>query len=99
MRRFDYVGEAESKLNLIEGTVFIDLFAVQPPKQGQKLGSKLMRKLFAECEKKGVDVLLYTNTQRNESIYNHFGYETVSAVHDDETGSDTFFELGRVSRK
>ena len=90
---FDYILEAESKIKLKENTLFIDMFAVQTPKQGQKLGSKLMRELISQCIKKDVGIFLYTNTKKNEAIYNHFGFETVSAVHKDEINSDTYFLL------
>ena len=86
---FEYVAEGEKTLHPDEGTVFIDQFAVQTPRQGQKLGSKLMRKLFEQCEKKNVDVLLYTNTELNKEIYNHFGYETINTLHEDSIHSDT----------
>lgn len=91
MKIFDYIGEEEAKIDVKDGCVFVDMFAVQTPKQGNKLGSKLMRRLFAECEKANRDLFLYTNTERNKSIYNHFGYVTVSEIHNDSLDSATYY--------
>lgn len=91
LKIMEYIADGEGNVPVEENTVFVDMFAVQTPKQGQKLGSKLMRELFEQCEKKGRDVLLYTNTERNKSIYNHFGFETVVTLHKDDLNSDTFF--------
>ena len=87
------VGELEEKLDLRDNTVYIECFAVQTPKQGQKLGSRLMRQLFAQCEKENRDILLYTNTDKNYSIYKHFGYDCILEDHADEINFNTFFML------
>lgn len=89
----NYVCEAEKQINIDKNTVFVDMFAVQTPKQGQKLGSKLMRELFRQCEENDMNVFLYTNTENNKDIYNHFGFKTISAVHRDDINSDTYFLL------
>ena len=90
---FGYVCEAEEKLNISDDTIFIDMFAVQPPRQGQKLGSMLMREVFRQCEEKNKDVFLYTNTLKNNSIYNHFGFETIKTINNKELNSDTYYLL------
>lgn len=99
MKIFDYIAKGESTLKLDEGTLFVDQFAVLTSKQGQKLGSKLMRQLFAECEKKDRDVLLYTNTEHNKDIYNHFGFSTILSIHEDDINSDTFYLLWKSPKK
>ena len=93
---FTYVEEAEKTLDLDDRAIYVEEFAVQTPRQGQKLGSKLMRELFRQCEAEDRDVFLYTNTLKNQAIYNHFGFETIRAVHNDELDSDTFFMYRRV---
>lgn len=92
----DYICKGEETLVLNEGTLFIDQLAVQTPRQGQKLASKLMRQLFDACDKKGRDVLLYTNTARNRDIYNHFGYETIQTISREDLNSDTYYLLRRA---
>lgn len=48
---FGYTYEDEKYLEYNEDDIYIEIFAVQTPRQGQKLGSQLMRKLFEECDK------------------------------------------------
>ena len=90
---FMRVDELEKQLRLRDNTVYIECFAVQTPRQGQKLGSRLMRQLFAQCAKEDRDILLYTNTDKNYSIYKHFGYECIIEDHSDEINFDTYFML------
>ena len=87
----------KKEIEIDKNTVFVDMFAVQTPKQGQKLGSKLMRELFRQCEENDMNVFLYTNTENNKDIYNHFGFETISTVHKDDINSDTYFLLWKSS--
>ena len=93
---FEAIGKAEATLALSENTLYVEQFAVQPPRQGQKLGSMLMRELFRRCEPDKCDVFLYTNTAHNESIYHHFGFETISKLEEKELGSDTYFLLRKA---
>lgn len=99
MKIFDYISEGETKVQVRDGCIFVDAFAVQPPKQGNKLGSKLMRRLFAECEEKNRDLYLFTNTERNNSIYNHFGYTTVLEIQNKELNSDTYYLYWKANSK
>ena len=96
---FNYVEEAEKTLTIDDRAIYVEEFAVQTPRQGQKLGSKLMRELFRQCEEEDRDVFLYTNTEKNQAIYNHFGFETIRAVHEEELNSDTYFLLRRAPKK
>lgn len=93
-----YVCDEEEKLHMNDEDMFVDMFAVQTPRQGQKLGSKLMRELFRQCEEKHKNVFLYTNTEKNNSIYNHFGFETVKTIHNDKLQSDTYYLLWKPSK-
>lgn len=99
LKIFDYICENESKVVVDDGTLFVDMFAVQTPKQGQKLGSRLMRELFNECEKQNRDVFLYTNTEKNKDIYNHFGFDTVLTVNKDDIKSDTYYLVWKSPKK
>lgn len=95
---FEYVEEEFAKLELDDRTIYVEEFAVQTPRQGQKLGSKLMRELFRQCDQENRDVFLYTNTLKNQAIYNHFGFETIRTVHDEKLNSDTYFLLRKVNQ-
>ena len=90
--------ELEAELSFKEGTVYVECFAVQTPRQGQKLGSRLMRQLFAQCDGKGRDVMLFTNTEKNRAIYEHLGFECIREDHAEELNSDTYFMLHRAKR-
>lgn len=94
-----YIFLAEEDLPLRENTVYIEAFAVQTAKQGQKLGSKLMRKLFEVCDAQGRDLLLFTNTERNVSIYKHFGFDVLKHVAEEELNSFTDFMLRKCQGK
>lgn len=90
---FNLVDELEKDLPIEKDIVYIECFAVQTPRQGQKLGSKLMRQLFKQCAKHNKNILLYTNTDRNRSIYEHFGYKCIKEDHSKDLNFDTFFML------
>ena len=64
----NYICNEESKLNIDDKTYFIDMFAVQTPRQGQKLGSKLMRELFRQCKEINRDVF-FIQIQRRMKVY------------------------------
>ncbi len=93
-----YIGEDEKDLHFREGTVYIEALAVQTPRQGQKLGSMLMRRLFKELDEQDRDVFLFTNTERNAAIYTHFGFETIKKHTVEELGSTTWFMLRRAEK-
>lgn len=90
---FDYIDKGEKDISLKDNTVYVEMFAVQTPRQGQKLGSKLMRELFSQCVKNNKDIFLFTNTERNNSIYNHFGFETIKKIENKELNSTTYYLL------
>jgi len=88
---FTHVGEMEEKLTLGDNILYIEAFAVQTPFQGKKLGSKLMRELIAECSDIGKDLMLFTNTEKNVSIYRHFGFDVLYEEYTEEINSYTAF--------
>ncbi|GEM_PF-2247301 len=94
-----YIGKDEEELKFREGTVYIEALAVQTPRQGQKLGSKLMRQLFKEMDEQDRDVFLFTNTERNAAIYTHFGFETIKKHTVEELHSTTWFMLRKAEKK
>jgi len=94
-----YIFDAEKDLTIRPGSVYLEAFAVQTPRQGQKLGSKLMRKLFEVCDEEDRDVFLFTNTEKNAAIYEHFGFETVKKCGKEELNSTTWFMLRKANKK
>lgn len=87
------IREKEGTLRFRAGTLYIEGLAVQTPRQGQKLGSSLLRMLHAQCDRDDRDIFLFTNTRRNADIYRHLGYDTLLFDHCGELGSDTWFML------
>lgn len=73
----DRMAEIEAEFKYKPGDVFVELFAVVTQMQRKKLGSKLMRTLFEECDKQGKDIFLVTSTERNYDMYKHFGFEAI----------------------
>ena len=96
---FSRVGELEEKIRFKKEPLYVECFAVQTPRQGQKLGSKLMRQLFEQCKKHNEDILLYTNTDRNRSIYEHFGYECILEDYVKDLDFKTFFMFYNITNE
>jgi len=96
---FERVGMLEEKLTLNGDDIYIEAFAVQTAHQGEKRASKLMRKLFDECEKLNKNIFLFTNTERNVSIYKHFGFETICEDRCEEINSYTAFMLYKTEKE
>ena len=88
---FGYTYEDEKYLEYNEDDIYIEIFAVQTPRQGQKLGSQLMRRLFKECDEAKRDILLLTSIEKNVSMYKHFGYEIMHENHKPEINSDAWY--------
>ncbi len=94
-----YIEKDEEDFKFRDGTVYIEAFAVQTPRQGQKLASKLMRQLFKELDEQDRDVFLFTNTERNAAIYTHFGFETIKKHTVEEINSTTWFMLRKAEKE
>ena len=88
---FGYTYEDEKYLEYNEDDIYIEIFAVQTPRQGQKLGSQLMKSLFKECDRVKRDILLLTSIETNVSMYKHFGYEILHENHIKEINSDAWY--------
>ena len=94
----DRIVNLEKKIKLRENTMYIEIFAVQTEIQGQGYGKRLITQVINKCKKNGWDLFLYTNTLKNESIYKHFGFETVLADGNENTGYTTFM-INRAENK
>lgn len=88
---FTRMGEGESALKYNDGDIFVELFAVTTAKQRQKLGSKLMRKLFEECDRANKNIFLVTSTERNFDMYSHFGFELIKRDYCKELHALTYY--------
>ena len=88
---FAYTYDDEKYLEYNEDDVYIEIFAVDTERQGEKIGSRLMRELFAECDKAKKDILLLTSIAKNVEMYKHFGFEIMREHHVEEINSDAYY--------
>ena len=96
---FTKMGEGENALKYNKGDIFIELFAVTTAKQRQKLGSKLMRKLFEEADRLNINLFLATSTERNFDMYSHFGFELIKRDYCKELHALTYYLVRHPNKK
>ena len=63
--------------HVIAGTWYCMCFAVAPQRQGQGMGSRLIRPVLDVLERDGAPLYLETHKAVNVDIYRHFGFDTV----------------------
>lgn len=63
-----------------EDSVYIDLIAVAEKHRGRKFMSKMMHTVLSEAAGAGRRCALDTESERNISIYQHFGFKLVKAI-------------------
>ena len=56
---------------------YLQLLAVEPANQGKSFASKLMKPMLELAEKQGLPCFLETQSQRNVSLYGHYGFVIV----------------------
>ncbi len=54
---------------------YLDPLGVEPEFQGKGYASILLKAMFARVEKENLPIYLETNTQKNVTIYEHFGFQ------------------------
>ena len=96
---FIRMGKGEDSLKYNPGDIFVELFAVTTTKQRQKLGSKLMRKLFEECDRLNKNIFLVTSTERNYDMYKHFGFELIERDYCKELHALTYYLVRHPNKK
>ena len=96
---FTHIGEMEKALPLGENVIYIEALAVQTAHQGEKRASKLVRFLISEAKKIGKDLFLFTNTERNVSIYKHLGFDVMYDEYCKELNSYTAFMYCKTEDK
>lgn len=89
---FQYTYDDEKYLEFDpENDVYIEIFAVDPSKQGNKVGSNLMRTLFEECDKAKKDILLLTSIETNKRMYEHLGFKLIHENYKKEIDSHAYY--------
>ncbi|MHA1149557.1 MAG: GNAT family N-acetyltransferase [Promethearchaeota archaeon] len=59
---------------------FLSPIAVDPKYQGKGYASLLLRAMFERTDKEQTPIYLYTNTERNVKIYQHFGFKLIKRM-------------------
>jgi predicted N-acetyltransferase YhbS len=60
---------------------FLDILAVQPDRQGQRIGASLPAHALAEVDRAGVPAFVATSRQRNLPLYERFGFAVTEEFH------------------
>ncbi len=74
---------------------YLDPLGVEPEFQGKGHANILLKAMFARVEKENLPIYLETNTQKNVTIYEHYGFRIL----EDTTLPDTDVHLFAMLRK
>jgi ribosomal protein S18 acetylase RimI-like enzyme len=73
--------EEDRKTNMRgKSFVYLQVIGVAPAHQGQGSGGKLLRALIQKCEQTGKPLYLETETERNVSMYQRYGFQVVKQI-------------------
>lgn len=56
---------------------YLEIIGAEPDRQGQGLGSALLRPVLAFCDRDGLGAYLESSTERNRALYERHGFEVV----------------------
>lgn len=69
----------------IKGNYYhIKIVAVAKEYRGQGIFRKLIMPIINSCDENSIPIILETNTVENIPIYQHFGFELVKTINDEE---------------
>ena len=60
--------------------LYLQIIGVAPAFQGQGFGGKLLRALIEKSEQTGMSLYLETETEKNVSMYERFGFQVVKEI-------------------
>eukprot|EP00581_Thalassiosira_minuscula_P029421 CAMPEP_0183784808 /NCGR_PEP_ID=MMETSP0739-20130205/66178_1 /TAXON_ID=385413 /ORGANISM="Thalassiosira miniscula, Strain CCMP1093" /LENGTH=258 /DNA_ID=CAMNT_0026028793 /DNA_START=58 /DNA_END=834 /DNA_ORIENTATION=+ len=69
--------------------IYIQTFGVSPEQQGKGHGKKLMQVILECAESLGASVYLETESEKNQSMYHHFGFRTLEKLDISVPGDDS----------
>ncbi len=87
----------KKQLNIPENTAELSIIGVHPDNHGEGRAARLIRPVLAELAAKGQNCIVVTNTEKNKTIYQKMGFETLSDK-TDERGVRMiilFFDCGK----
>jgi GNAT superfamily N-acetyltransferase len=56
---------------------YLETLGTEPPRQGQGLGSALLRPILSLCDRDGLGAYLESSSERNRALYERNGFEVV----------------------
>jgi len=59
---------------------YLSILGVDPPRQGDGLGSALLQPMLRRCDQEGVGAYLETGTERNVRFYSRHGFRVIDEV-------------------
>jgi len=59
---------------------YLSILGVDPPRQGEGLGSALLQPMLRRCDQEGVGAYLETGTERNVRFYSRHGFRVIDEV-------------------
>ena len=59
---------------------YLAVLGTDPPRQGQGIGSSLMRPVLELCDREGVPAYLESSKERNVDFYSRFGFRVADEV-------------------
>jgi ribosomal protein S18 acetylase RimI-like enzyme len=81
--RLAAMGEAMDRHHPHEAHMYLFILGVEPNRQGQGLGERLMRPVLDHCDVTRTEAYLESSNPRNLGFYRRLGFETVSEYHPD----------------
>jgi ribosomal protein S18 acetylase RimI-like enzyme len=56
---------------------YLEFLGTEPARQGQGMGSSLLRPILALCDRDGIGAYLESSTERSQALYERHGFEVV----------------------
>jgi len=87
------MSKVRKELTLPDHCFELSVIAVHPENQGEKRASKLLRLALDELRVNNTSCMLVTNTEKNKTMYERFGFKVIKEFYQHKTGISTFFML------
>ena len=76
---YDYLGPAHKRLVPFDHW-YLQSIAVEPEEQGKGYGGLLLKGMITKIDREGLPIYLETNTEKNVSFYQNYGFKVVEHV-------------------
>jgi GNAT superfamily N-acetyltransferase len=95
---FDQIDKDRREHMKDKSYLYLQAIGVLPEFQGQGLGGRLLKPMFAKADKEGILIYLETETETNRQIYSKYGFQTLKEGR--APGADfLFWEMVREPKK